>query len=346
MDYIAALRGRRALVVTVIVLAAIFIVNAIVRLSLGSTFHMAPSFADLSRMKGSVTTHEVLPNGAKETIIVNKALGRRVVIVDRGYRGSIVDDTRTKTSKVKRPGFTPGPYLTKTTSIDKSVHKTAYTEHFNFDKDMNLGYFWYAALVVGLVLATVLSGTFSSENNGHLEMSFMRPQSREHLAIRAIATDILTILLAEIATVIFALATVAIYIEVRPTISGSTLATILLNLLAPIAWYAMLLAATASLRGGRGLVVGFAWPLAFILPGAFSGTAGNVLPIWKAVHVFLIPLVRLDPLWYMQHFSLTPKTVALGVTLGNAVQPVLAGLSMLALLYFIAAVLQWRRMEA
>ena len=71
MDYIAALRGRKALVVTVIVLAAIVVVNAIFHFSMDSTFHIAPSFADLSRMKGSVTTHEVLPNGAKETIIVN-----------------------------------------------------------------------------------------------------------------------------------------------------------------------------------------------------------------------------------------------------------------------------------
>ncbi len=342
MDYIAALRGRKALVVTVIVLAAIFIVNAIVRLSLGSTLHMAPSFADFKYMKGSVTTHKVLPNGEKETIIVSKALGRRVVIVDRGYRGTTVHATSPVTKKPQKIGSSSGPLFTDRKTTDGK----SYRETMRFGGASDLGYFWYAALVVGLILATVLSKTFSSENDGHLEMSFMRPRSREHLAIRAIATDILTILLAEIATVIFALATVAVYIEVRPTISGSTLATILLNLLAPIAWYAMLLAATASLRGGRGLVVGFAWPLAFILPGAFSGTAGNVLPIWKVVHAFLVPLVRLDPLWYMQHFSLTPKTVALGVTLGNAVQPVLAGLSMLALLYFIAAVLQWRRMEA
>ncbi len=342
MDYIAALRGRKALVVTVIVLAAIVVVNAIFHLSMDSTFHIAPSFADLSRMKGSVTTHEVLPNGAKETIIANKALGRRVVIVDRGYRGTTVHETSPITKKSQKAGTASGPLFTDRKTTDGKSYK----ETMRFGGASDIGFFWYAALVVGLILATVLSGTFSSENDGHLEMSFMRPQSREHLAIRAIATDILTIFLAELATVIFALATVAVYIEVRPTISGSTLATILLNLLAPIAWYAMLLAATASLRGGRGLVIGLAWPLAFIGPAALSGTAGNVLPIWRAVHAFLVPLVRLDPLWFMQHFSITPKTVTFGVTLGNVVQPALAGLSMLALLYFVIAVLQWRRMEA
>ncbi|MGC8485253.1 MAG: hypothetical protein ACP5O6_06420 [Candidatus Baltobacteraceae bacterium] len=342
MDYIAALRGRKALVVTVIVLAAVFAINAIVRFSVASTLHMAPSFADLSHMKGSVTTHKVLPNGEKETIIVNKALGRRVAIVDRGYRGTIVHATSPVTKKPQKIGRSSGPLFTDRKSIDGK----SYVEDMRFGGATDFGFFWYAALVVGFVLATVLSGTFSSENDGHLEMSFMRPQSRVHLAIRAIATDILTILLAELATVVFALAMVAVYIEVRPTLSGSTLAAILLNLLAPIAWYAMLLAMTASLRGGRGLVVGLAWPLAFIAPAAFSGTAGNVLPIWKAVHVLLVPLVRLDPLWFMQHFSITPKTVTFGVTLGNAVQPPIAGLATLALLYFGIAVLQWRRMEA
>ena len=342
MDYVAGLRGRKALVVTGIVLAALFAVNAIFRLSLGPTLNMEPTFPHLSQMKGSVTTHAVLPNGTKETSIVNKSVGRRIVIIDRGYRGIVLHATSTVTGKPQKAGSSSGPLFTEQTTVDgKTV-----TQNTRFGGATDFGYFWYAALVVGFIIATVLSGAFSSENDGHLEMSFMRPRSRERLAIRVIATDILTIFIAELATVVCVMAMIAVYFEVRPTISGWTLATILLNLLAPIAWYAMLLAATASLRGGRALVVGLAWPLAFIIPGAFTGTAGNVLPIWKAVHALLIPLVRLDPLWYMKNFSLTPKTVALGVTLGNALQPALAGLSVLALLYFVIAVLQWRRMEA
>ncbi len=342
MDYVAALRGRRALTVTVIVLAAIFVVNAIVRISLGSALHMGPSFTTLSRMKGSVTTHTVLPDGAKETIIENKRLKRRAVIIDRGYRGTTLHSTSPVTKKRQKTGSSSGPFFTER----RSITGTTYTDDLHFGSAIDFGYLWYVALVVGFVIATVLSATFSSENNGHLEMSFMRPRSRELLAMRAIATDMLTILLAELATVAFAIATLALYIEVHPTFSLETVGAILLNLLAPIAWYAMLLAATASLRGGRGLVVGLAWPLAFILPGLFSGTAGNVLPIWRVLHAIVASFVWLDPLWYMQHFSFTPKTVSLGVNLGNALQPALTGISILAFVYLAVAILQWRRVEA
>ena len=342
MDYITALRGRRALVATGITLAVLFGINAIIRFSTGLTFHFTTSFTSLSQSKGSVTTHTVLPDGAKETIIVNKRLGRRVTIVDRGYRGGVIMVSTSPVTGKEKPVKASGPFFNER----KSIAGKTYTKEMRFGGPIDIGYFWYAALVVGFILATVLSRSFSSENDGHLEMSFMRPQSRVVLGFRSIATDILTILIAEIMTVVFALAAVGMYIEVIPTLSGLTLATIALNLLAPIAWYALLLAATASLRGGRGLVVGLAWPVAFIVPAIFIGTEKTLLPLGQAVHALLFPLVWLDPLWYMQKFSLTPKTVSLGVSLGNAIPPALVGLALVAALYLAVAVLQWRRMEA
>ncbi len=342
MDYVAALRGRKALWATSIALGVLLAISAIVRLSLGPSMEVGPSFTDLSRLKGSVTTHAVLPDGAKETIIENKRLRQRAVVIDRGYFGTILRHTYPAKAKQHDTGLSSGPFF----SHARMVKNGFTTSTLRVDAPTDFGFFWYVSLVVGLVLATVLSGAFSSENDGHLEMSFVRPRPRENLALRIIASDIVTIVMAEIITAIFAVAALAVYLDPRLTFSGDTFAPVLYALLAPIAWYAMLLAATASIRRGRGLVVGCAWPLAFILPAAFAGTTGTSIPLVDVVHAILVPLVRLDPLWFMQHFSITSKTIAFGVTLGIAEQPAIIGLSLLAFMYLVVAILQWRRVEA
>ncbi len=129
---------------------------------------------------------------------------------------------------------------------------------------MNVVIFLAIASFAGLIFATIFGASFACEN-GHLEIACLKPVSRMRYALGIIGVDFAGIVLAGAMTVVAAIICQTMF-EV-PHFDFSQLAdpiTLLLIVL-PFSWYAALNAATASFKRGAGAVVGFAWPIAFVI---------------------------------------------------------------------------------
>ena len=344
MDYISALRGRRALFVLTIVCGAVLLINVIIRLSLPAAWMHGPTFGDLAKAKGSVVTHTTLPDGAKETVIENAREHQRVVTIDRGYLGITVTRTRPAQKNDSRANSGKGPSFT--VSEESRTVGNTHTTTMRIGARTDLGLLASMAMLVGLILATIRSCAFAAENEGHLELSFTRPQPRDILALRVIGTDILTIVAAEILTVVTAIATLAVYIVPHLAVSAYTVATFLAAVLIPTAWYAMLLCASASLKRGCGIVLGLAWPVALGIIG--GSTVQSPFPVLQAIRLVCSWLKHLDPLWYLQAVSInsSESVQSIASVWNRNTDLAMLSVAILAAIYLIAAVLQWRRVEA
>jgi hypothetical protein len=195
-----------------------------------------------------------------------------------------------------------------------------------------------ASLIVGGIMATIFGNSLARENDGHLEVAWTKPVSRRTYATAVMVVDGVGLLLS---VVLGFFALVLILIDVRSPITFSVPPSSLMDiarfLLFPLAWYALIVALSARLRGG-GVVQGLIWPIAFGLTGI---AVAPLPPVWHAL-AKIISL--LNPLTYLQYhegdFSLvTSSTMA----------PAL--LSVIALAVFVIggwafATAQWRRMEA
>ncbi|MHB8177489.1 MAG: hypothetical protein ACYDA5_06905 [Vulcanimicrobiaceae bacterium] len=372
MDYVALLRARNVLRITAIIFGAYILCNVILRLivpmhvtatgntvGFGFSSHATP---------GTIVTHETLPSGVKRTIVTEPAKHRRFVIDDRGYFGATVIKQRpahqggglhqsTHASKLRLRG--PLAAAPRGFTAQRSIHAPmfalkAYTQDgvhttiLHIGAPTDLAFLFGFAVIVGLILATILSGALAAENDGHLELAFARPHPREILALRIVATDILAIIAGELLTVVAFILTIAVYMFPYLAVSSYTLVVVLGSMLLPIAWYAMLLAASARLRRGHGIVSGIAWPFAIAVPIIAVATTGAKVLVWQVFHAVTVPLSRLDPLWYAQ--AILPNqghmTQLESAPWNQAAGAALLALAILSVIYFAVAVLQWRRMEA
>jgi hypothetical protein len=118
-----------------------------------------------------------------------------------------------------------------------------------------------------------------AENDGHLEIAFLKPVSRTNYALGAITrVDCVGIVLAGAMTVVAAIICQTMF-EVphfdfsRHQCSRDSRAAIVL----PLSWYAFLNASTASLKRGAGAVVGLAWPAAIVSEALVHLDLGNTL---------------------------------------------------------------------
>ncbi len=347
MDYVALLRARNVLRITAIVFGALILLTLVVRIASPTHFYVDNSSFNFGTSqnfygKAAVVQHETLPNGVKRTIVNDPVTHRHFVIDNHGYFGTTVTEQR-PTSSQKASSTVVGPGFKVHTSRRNGIKTT----HFTFGGGIDLGFLAGLSILAGLILATILSCAFGSENEGHLELAFMRPRSREALAIRVIVTDVLAIIAGQLLAVVAAIAMLAIYVYPQITFSTNTVVLVLASLLLPIAWYAMILAATARMRRGYGAVAGMAWPVAGGVAGGRAAFAHQTQPVAQLLHAIITPFTYLDPFWYVQGVSMhahrTPH-IFLQTGTGSA-SPALWSLAVLALVYFALAVLQWRRME-
>jgi hypothetical protein len=195
------------------------------------------------------------------------------------------------------------------------------------------------AYVAALVIATALGASFSREND-HLEFAALKPVSRERFALGTIGADITGIFLAEALTAIAALLGTLLYGGTHFDVHGVTAAFLGLILVMPVAWYLFLNAATASLKRGAGMVVGFAWPVSVIVIALGQAHLGTG-PLGLSVHTIFWTISRILPLTYASISSaVSDQTVGLG---GGG--DVLVAF-ILVLVYGALTMVQWRRVEA
>ena len=203
-----------------------------------------------------------------------------------------------------------------------------------------IDFFGTTALVIGGLMATVLGSALSRENDGHLEAAWTKPYSRTAYATAVMLVDAAGIAIAIlIGLVVHAL----VHAALRTPISlagASTMAGDLARfLLFPFAWYAVIVALSARVRGG-GLVQGLIWPIGLILLGLHEIPLG---PVWQGL-TGLLNLV--NPLTYIQYHETGYSLLTTG---GGSMASAFTADVALALLVvggWALATMQWRRMEA
>ena len=201
--------------------------------------------------------------------------------------------------------------------------------------------------VIGLVTATMLGGVLAKENDGHLEIAWTKPVSRERLASASMGVDIVTILISQFAMVLLVLIICAMFVWPAFYSDATTLPSIAITLLGPIAWYACLTAFSASLKRGLGMVVGLGWLAAIAIPAIAEGTARSSSDLGRAIHWVFQPLAYIDPIEYV-HLSFHGSG-GMSAMQDAPLGPLGVSASMLLVLtivYLALSVLQWRRVEA
>ncbi len=339
MYYVEFLRVLRAFRVVGIILGLLVLTAITFRfvfLHAGSpeTWVRSAQFAPGARVS---TTH--LADGTIRTTIDDPSEHTRAVVLDRGYLGkqiTIVEPNDRAAQQHHGEHFSMGSM-----SMNEERGGSMTRIDFKTNDSEDLSILFMAAVPLALIFATLVSCTLARENDGHLEMAWTKPVSHDAYALRSIGTDLAGVVVTiVVATIVFTLINLMFQLP-RFYVDARGLAQIGLAFAVPMAWYALLTAASASLKRGAGAVVGTAWPVAIILPGLVAAFAQHTAsPLSVAIANTLRAVDTLNPLVYFETF-----------TSGTALIPRSAGMYLttaviLLLVYVALAVLQWRRVEA
>ena len=196
-----------------------------------------------------------------------------------------------------------------------------------------------AAGAAGIV-ATMLGLALSKENDGHLELAWTKPASREVYALGSIAMDVAGVILAAGAVFLTTIVVLAIY-GGMPYLQWDSrvMETAVFAILFALSFYGIVLAATSSMSRG-GLVLALVWPAALILPGLVSIS-------WMSVGTVARTLNTINPVAYFYAFSTSPEATHFYTLLpnyGTAIQ--LLALVALFAIGLVLSLMQWRRLEA
>jgi hypothetical protein len=337
MNYVEWLRVRNITRVVAIVLGALLVLGLGARIWLAMEFGSDQNFVDRIQKDPGTATSQTTFNGRPRTVIVNAREHVRVTIDDRADGGRTITVTEPKSNgddigdlNVHSMGSisvstTTGP-LTRTTVVDTN-------------DAVPLEFYLAFGYIVALIVATAYGASFAKENNGHLEIAFLRPVSRERLALSVIAADCAGILIAEILTVIAVVIGQTFFEFPHFRLTGIDANFVLAIVIVPLAWYLFLNAASASLKRGSGAIIGFSWPVAAVLIALGSADLGGT-SLGRAVHAISWTLSRFIPLTYGS-FDGKNGDLVLRATHLDALIPVT-----LLVVYGVLAIAQWRRVEA
>lgn len=344
--YAEVLRGMRALRVIAIILA-IFLAIAIVFRLWAFSEHNPEGLASV--LQASPTAHVTTKTLADGTIktTVNDPFKHIHAVIDRRGQLFHMDVTLPTTNSMSQERF----FSIGNSSVDRT-HRGGMS-HVVITREgaannIGIGILFAISCVIGLITATMLGGVLAKENDGHLELAWTKPVSRERLALASIAVDIVTIVSSQFAMVILTAIVCAMFIWPLPTFyaNAMTPSVVALALLGPIAWYTCLTAFSASLKRGLGMVVGLGWLAALFIPGIAEGTAFTGSDIGRTIHVIFQTLSYIDPISYVSfHGSLGSNGMQFQTAIGAIGTSALL-LLVLTIVYVVLAVLQWRRVEA
>jgi hypothetical protein len=349
MLYVEWLRVRNALKWTAIVLGVLLAIAVIVRVAVIGQHDYLTWALDLKADPGTATHETILPDGTRHIEIDDPGKKVRVVIDDRGSHGKHIEiyDFSEKGSQTKAD--LSHDMATIGSVNEKTLPNGGKLFVVDTNGETNLVNYLLGAAFIGLIVATVLGAPFARENDGHLEVTLTKPISREMLAIGTLGIDIAGLIGVFVLGIVFEIVVQSLFEGPHISIDAHSWVGLGAGLLAPIAWYAMLTAATASLKRGWGTVLGFAWPVALIVVGlSHIHDSGNVLLMM--LQGFGKVLSTIDPAAYM-HFGRGATVTDDGVTV-SAMRTVadelrqVGMLGLLAVVYSTLAVIQWRRVEA
>jgi hypothetical protein len=290
-------------------------------------------------LEGATTTHSILPDGANRTTIENARRGVRVTIDDRGYWGKHIEIFE---RAVLRPSHTIafGPV-----NVVRVRARGGSKVAIDTNKPEDFAYYAAIATFVALIVATILGAPLARQNDGHLEIALTSPTSRTALGLGSMVVDAAAIAVTWVMTVLGLF--IAHIVQNAPNYRYGPLDTLIvvLGLAGVLAWYAMLCAATASMKRSYGVVLGIAWPIAVVVAWLVKANLADS-PMAQFLRWVATPLSWIDPLNYVHlgpAFTINGRPAgALDVSFNNE----LPALLILALIYVALAIVQWRRVEA
>lgn len=340
MTYVEWLRVRNVLRVVAIVLGILILLGGILRVSLSRFGSIDDMINHVQAEPGTKKTVTTLPDGTIQTIYVATD-GKRIVIDDAGYAGKHIVITEPNGRRDNGHDHV----LIGSLRVDESTDGKQTTTTVDTNSQTPFFYIIGFGEFMALIVATVLAAPFARENDGHLELALTKPIGRLELALRTMGVDAVGIIASAAITMVAIVLIQAMFEIPHFDFGGLTIYALLMVIGLPLAWYAMLNAATASMRRNYGATLGLAWPIAGVI-AVFSQIQLGGSIVGNVMHAIFWGLSRLIPITYA---SFTPAhRAAMGDTsFGDPdFAPRFAMVCALLLIYGALAVWQWRRVEA
>ncbi|HVN70060.1 MAG TPA: hypothetical protein VMU38_10490 [Candidatus Binatia bacterium] len=338
MNYVEWLRVRNLLRVVAIILTILVVLAVVLRVSVSRYMSPEAWVAHLALDPGTKVTRTTLPDGTKRIVFDDPDDSTHVVVDDHGYAGKhIVVTEPTSRAQKEHSDVSVG-----SVRVFESRNGATTTTVIDTNGAVPMIYYMALADIVALIVATILAAPLAREVDGHLEIALTKPCSRVRYALGVILADAAGIIAASVITVIAFYFCQLLFESARLDFSGINANAIAMGLILPLAWYALLCAATTLLSRSYGAVLGFAWPVA-ILTGALTLIhADNVVALF--VHDVAWVISRFDPLSYVE-FASPNATGTYNYTEANF------GLRLsIEVLFFVVygaiAIWRWQRVEA
>jgi hypothetical protein len=198
------------------------------------------------------------------------------------------------------------------------------------------------ATFVSSIVAMIFGCGLARQNDGHLPLVWTRPISRNGFALSITVVHLAGIAAAFVLSLAAALGVFAMFGALHAITMGGDVpvnaAVVGRMLLFPLAWYGLVLAITASTRGGAGFMAFGAWIVGSVLVGLdqshlFSGASAIVINV----------IDHVNPLYYFSgHFDESGRNESMVTNIDVAI----VGLAAIAVAGYAAALAQWRRLEA
>jgi hypothetical protein len=210
-------------------------------------------------------------------------------------------------------------------AIRLTVHLSAHdTARGSIEFQMIAG----VAMVGISILATVMGLSLASENEGHLEVAWTKPASRERYALNIFGIDLVAMLCGYILTIIAIFTVADVWVGRQAVFAEKPLWESAAMFLLPVYIYALIALGSASLKRSRGMVAGLFWPIVLGLTALAQIRIDSVRAIAHAINT-INPVVIFE----------TPH----GVETSPSTYALAAVLTAIAL---ALAIVQWRRLEA
>lgn len=338
-------RALRALRVAGIIVGILFLLAVIARIAV----HGQSGDAYMGNLTSSPTAHvtrETLADGTRRTVVDDPVKRVHAVATVRG-NDLHIDVTQPSTGhRDENDNIIAG-----NVSINQKTDRRSGMEHVVIQTTtrtgLSLGLLFMTSIILGFIVASLLGGVLAKENDGHLELAWTKPVSREAYALGAFAVDVLAIVVSQLLWVVTVILCALLFFAPHIQIEPQAGLHILISLLGAIGWYAALTGWSASLKRGPGLVIGLGWLIAMIVPGIAALTANSSVALIAVIHAVLLGVTYLDPLAYIGfHSSGVQVSGTPSGTLQLAMPVACAALAGLIIFYLAIALAQWRRVEA
>lgn len=338
MNYVEWLRVRNLLKLVAIILVILVVLAVVLRVSFSRYMSPEAWVAHAAMERGTHETRVTLLDGTKRLILDNPSKRTRIVVDDHGYAGRHIVITEPTSATHNNTDHVEVGSI----QVIESRHGSMTTTVIDTNGAVPMIYYMLLADIVAVIVATILAAPFAREADGHLEIALTKPISRVRFALGTIGADVVGIIAASFITVVAFYLCQLLFESARVDFSGINTRAIAMGIAAPLAWYAMLCAATTWLHRSYGAVLGFAWPVVILVAILSIIHPANVVALF--IHDVAWVLAHIIPFSYVQ-WATADSHNTLVYQGGDFVRRLSIEL-LLFVVYGALAIWKWQRLEA